>query len=72
MDIKLINPNVLAYMDAVKDCNERGKFRASDLNDVKAFLRLFASKPGQMDNFDHRNRTSVFNMLPDALRLDED
>ena len=29
MDIKLINPNVLAYMDAVKDCNERGKFRLS-------------------------------------------
>lgn len=52
--------------------NPAASFRASDLNDVKAFLRFFASKPGLMDNLDHRNRTSVFNMLPDALRLVHD
>ena len=44
MDIKLINPNVLAYMDAVKDCNERGKFRLSGDPGGKN-LRVEKSKP---------------------------
>lgn len=29
MDIKFANQTILSYMDAVKDCNERGKFRLS-------------------------------------------
>ena len=53
--------------------NPAASFRASDLNDVKAFLRLFAPRADVLPNaLEMDNRHSVFNMLPDALRLVHD
>ena len=52
--------------------NPAASFRASDLDDVAAFLKLFAPSSRMPVGFEADRRYAVFNMLPDALRLVHD